>query len=406
MYERKSSGDIGTIFAAKNFLNASNAPDSPMDNPDEMYDFIEKYTSALILCCFEKVKSRFPNLPTPLEIEQQDVSDEIVEAIVSEFCIPQMPEFDGSSEMSCHVCQRPYKSVNGLRKHFMEKHFGDNTIGVGNSDTMKEFFPCSVCKKFYKREANCVKHMLKEHGISKDEVEMHAGAEESRSTTKEDGVFNYSCNALALGLLAMCFTDARRHGDGERIMLLYPFMMLIFKLAGNTKYAHYSLYTIAQVKFLLPPHIAEQVIWERFVNTKGRMDSNVEVDRYLEHRNKVVKLNCRDLLGKITEKSLDRASKSYEAIEEIVKLHDIETLVKRPSGKHKRKHADDDIKELAKQFCDKKILEVVPGRHHKAFPAFKRNILHDLDVLALKEWVQKTVTKFKKLNIYQKINDQ
>eukprot|EP00112_Aurelia_sp_Birch-Aquarium-sp1_P020880 Seg5489.6 transcript_id=Seg5489.6/GoldUCD/mRNA.D3Y31 product="hypothetical protein" protein_id=Seg5489.6/GoldUCD/D3Y31 len=96
-----------------------------------------------------------------------------------------------SKEMSCHICLRPYKSVNGLRKHFMDKHFGDNTVGVGDSDTMKEFFPCSVCKKFYKREANYEKHMLKEHGISKDEFEMHAGAEESRSKTKEDGVFNY-----------------------------------------------------------------------------------------------------------------------------------------------------------------------------------------------------------------------
>eukprot|EP00794_Sanderia_malayensis_P002934 gene2934-3391_t len=218
--------------------------------------------------------------------------------------------------------------------------------------------------------------MLKEYGISIDEFEMYAGAEESRSTTEEDALSNYSCNTLALGLLAMCFTDARRHRDGERIMLFYPFMMLLIKLAGNTKYAHYSLYTIAQVKYLLPPHLAEQLIWERFVKTKGRLDSNVEVDRYLEHRNKIVKLNCRDL------------------------------LVKHPSGKHKRKHADDDVKELAKQFCDKKIFDVVPGRHHKAFPAFKRNILQDIDVLALKEWIEKAVTKLKKLNIYQKINNQ
>ena len=51
LYERKSPGDIGTIYAAKNFLNAVNSPDAPTNEPDSVMDLMEKYTNALVMAC-------------------------------------------------------------------------------------------------------------------------------------------------------------------------------------------------------------------------------------------------------------------------------------------------------------------------------------------------------------------
>jgi hypothetical protein len=39
LYDVNSGKDIGTLYAAKNFLNAKNFPLDPMDNVDAAYDF-------------------------------------------------------------------------------------------------------------------------------------------------------------------------------------------------------------------------------------------------------------------------------------------------------------------------------------------------------------------------------
>ena len=83
------------------------------------------------------------------------------------------------------------------------------------------------------------------------------GSTKAQSSTAEDHLFTYSCNALALGLLYLDFVDARLHADRERIIRLYSLMMLYFKLAGTFKYAYYDLYTLAEVSFFLPPELAD-----------------------------------------------------------------------------------------------------------------------------------------------------
>ena len=57
LYERNSSGDIGTLYQVRNFLHATNSPHHPMDDPDAAIDFIEKYTIALVLACYKTSES-------------------------------------------------------------------------------------------------------------------------------------------------------------------------------------------------------------------------------------------------------------------------------------------------------------------------------------------------------------
>ena len=49
LYSSKSAQDKGTLYAAKNFLNASNIPVDPMKDVNGATDFLWKYTDAMIL---------------------------------------------------------------------------------------------------------------------------------------------------------------------------------------------------------------------------------------------------------------------------------------------------------------------------------------------------------------------
>ena len=58
--------------------------------------------------------------------------------------------------------------------------------------------------------------------------------------------------------------------------------------------------------------------WNRFADTTGRQDGNVEVDRVLEHHNRVFQGNVHSIRGKLTQKNDDRISHSAQEINKIL----------------------------------------------------------------------------------------
>ena len=217
----------------------------------------------------------------------------------------------------------------------------------------------------------------------------------------EDFLQNYSKNALALCFIVKNFQDARKHGDGNRIIRLYKFLLLYFKIDGRTKYAYQSLHLLAQVSVLLPPSLAYELKWNRFVNTKGKVDTNVELDRHLEHLNKYVKADLAQFQGKITEKSVARCSRSYFKMQKIIDHVDEQLGVSKPSGRHSVVSWEDDVKELSEQYFKARIFEYERGRFHTRFPGFPKNYPSLLSILQFKKWVFEKLDKFKSMNIYK-----
>ena len=108
----------------------------------------------------------------------------------------------------------------------------------------------------------------------------------------------YSRSALALGLFVLNFNDARKYGDGERVIRLYKFLYLLFRVDGRTKYAYYAFQLLCQVFYLLPEHLAFDLLFNRFTNNRGLLDSNIETDREVEHWNKTFKWIVKSSTGK------------------------------------------------------------------------------------------------------------
>ena len=65
-----------------------------------------------------------------------------------------------------------------------------------------------------------------------------------------------------------------------------------------------------QVKAILSPQLAHQVLWNCFVNTRGGLGKNIRNDLYNEHIVKLVK-NIMTCMGvNLTEEAFQRAARS------------------------------------------------------------------------------------------------
>ena len=116
--------------------------------------------------------------------------------------------------------------MTGLRNHSFEKH------NEAPKDQITAKFSCPHFPKIYKIRGNLKSHIQEKHGGNTSFVKEPETSNETE-VEAEDCIFNYSRNALALGLLCLDFVNARKSGDGERILTLYKFMMLFFKLTGS-----------------------------------------------------------------------------------------------------------------------------------------------------------------------------
>ena len=102
--------------------------------------------------------------------------------------------------------------------------------------------------------------------------------ESTHSPMQPDSVYAYSCEIITLGLLFLEFKDSIREGDGDRDMRVWKYFLLLFKAAGRKNYAIEAMTMLTQYHITLPPRLAEQLKWSRFINTHGTIAHNISCD--------------------------------------------------------------------------------------------------------------------------------
>ena len=102
---------------------------------------------------------------------------------------------------------------------------------------------------------------------------------------ENDGVLLYATEVLDLGLLYIGFHDAIREGDGERVIVYWKVLMIIFHLTGRRNYAKEAFLLLLQLQ-TVPERLQQELIWNRFVNTRGLPGKNIPCDLHMEHLNK------------------------------------------------------------------------------------------------------------------------
>ena len=210
---------------------------------------------------------------------------------------------------------------------------------------------------------------------------------DSCSKTATNHVYAYACETLSLGLLYFEFRDAIKEGDGDRVMRIWKYLLLLFKASGRTNYSIEALTLLSQYYLVLPPRLAEQLKWSRFVNVHGLPGHNVSCDLHMEHLNREAKTAIEGLGANKSKKAILCTGKAIGILKDTLDKFDKDNNVPSDRGAHAVKSAKKDLTKIIKQLASSKVFKIIPGRKHKSFRTLKTNLIRTLNRKELTEWI-------------------
>ena len=296
-----------------------------------------------------------------------------------------------------------------LDKYVMDSvsHLEDIHSELAASQDSRHEHPCrfSTCSKKFKYVKCLLRHEKKAHDLdlgspfsSNDEKcddEKSSKDEES----KVDGVYDYGCQTLSLGLLLRDADDAVKEGDGERLCRVWKFLTLLYRVGGNNKYALAGLRLTASQVGLLTPRQAHQLKWNRFAATKQGPGKRISRDLRLENNNLVAKEEIKALgFPNINSDSIVKTTKSTGSMEKLLKKgRDELGLLKRTTHNCNKVRRDVFIRVLNQVHKQADIFCHTPGRQFRSFtpsgPVFKR-----INRKQLHSWISRHKRKWHRQN--------
>lgn len=143
--------------------------------------------------------------------------------------------------------------------------------------------------------------------------------------------------------------------------------------------------------YLLSPRQAHQLLWSRFVNTKGQPSHNIACDLHMEHLNR----SCKDALYGLgankTPKAITHFGKAIGTMKSIVDNYDETTTVTAPSGQHSVPSFQKDQDMIVQDLPSAKIFDEIPGRSHPCFPNLHSSIISQANYEQLKQWISEHI---------------
>ncbi len=212
----------------------------------------------------------------------------------------------------------------------------------------------------------------KNHGIIGDEDD------EEVKEDDEDGdeVHSYASEVLSLALIWHSYHDAVKEGDGERVMMIWKYLLIIFSRTGRTNYTKEVLIQLLQNNYLFSER---KLKWDRFVNTQGKAGCNVPGDLHMEHLNKRFKGVLRNLGSNIQPHSIVRASKAIGVVHSVSSALESELMPsKRESSKHATPSMVKDIETVVTVLKEVGIFDKIKNRKHASLK-FQKGVLTSID---------------------------
>ena len=222
-----------------------------------------------------------------------------------------------------------------------------------------------------------------------DDTSINADAILGNEVANSDNqIYNYGRVFCHFASIALEFQDAWAEGDGDRVCRCWKILLLHFHCYKRTKYAWEALKLQFQL-VSLPPSLACQLKWGRFVNTRGGEGNNTPCDLFNEHLNKLIKEIIQNMGANLTDKALKRAACSVTVLHEFTQVFDDQKYVPPIFSAHSTRSDVDDVAQVVSVLLKNKILEVVRGRKHSLFTKLNENPLFELDRDKMCQWIEK-----------------
>ena len=145
---------------------------------------------------------------------------------------------------------------------------------------------------------------------------------------------------------------------------------------------------LCQRYFLFTPRQVTQLLYSRFVNTRGLPHHNIPCDLYMEHLNRTVKTALGPQSGHWQPNSITRAGRIVGCLERAMEKFDELTSLEGTSGAHKRTSDVASIKKLVSLLCSTAVFSNRRQHHHPSFPNISCNhLLSNIDTCKVFEWI-------------------
>ena len=191
--------------------------------------------------------------------------------------------------------------------------------------------------------------------------------------TAPDGVLNYACSLMNMGLLARNLQDASHEGDGDRIIRCWRFLFLHYKAEGHTKYALEAFRLIADLEVMLSARRAHELKWNRTCSVRGGPGSNIPLDLQMEHLNKSFKTNISRFSSHISEATVKRVSTVTKEIDTICSIFDNTLGIKPQTSVSTGPNDNEDFLRIVRELEAAKVFTFMEKRCHRCFPTIARH---------------------------------
>jgi L1 cell adhesion molecule like protein len=213
-----------------------------------------------------------------------------------------------------------------------------------------------------------------------------------------DDSTNYVSKLLGMGLLVWDFEDVVKEGDGERLVLLWKFMLLLFKQAGKTKYSLEAFTLLYSLNVSLTAKQSYQLTHNRTCNVKGKQRGNKSLDLQMEHMNRCFKDDISTSSPHLSESTVMKVSRASPSIQSFIETFDRLMAVRPDNGQHTIPSLDTDKIAIFRELVNNKTCQALLGEEYTHYSNVKRDIfdkLHKKDNwAAYMGWLEAKIKEF------------
>ncbi|XP_069108201.1 uncharacterized protein, partial [Argopecten irradians] len=198
-----------------------------------------------------------------------------------------------------------------------------------------------------------------------------------------DSVNLYAKNVLELGLLIKELHDIIHVPIRNRLLPCLKYLMLVFKGHNNrSKYALEILRFLFHQTAILSEKVTHESLYGLFVNTQGKIDSNIPADLEMEYQVRHTKDQLRAMCANKSYKSMSVGSSAFAGMQEIsTYLSATLDVIVRYNRHNVPSSAEDE------QLICKDLLDLKPGRRMSCMKVSKSPITK-LDMGHLFSWIE------------------
>ena len=377
--KKTSAADLGTYIANANTIKNLYAKRDVLGNYNEVKNFFSLHLDAYITTATleyfgvdsmdqdfvpEGIKGAAPVVKASwLGTKVEDMVNQFImveqPAMETKEQVSPQPSSQNLQSLACPVCAKPYKYRACLRKHIKQHHGDQETTGT-QSDVTGSMG-------------------------AKTSVDVSLAAVDDT----EDHCYNYGCVTLMYGLLLRDIDDAVSEGDGSRILRLYKFLLLLYKMGKNKNYALAVLKLLCSVNSLLSQKKAHQVIWNRTINEKKGKGRRKSLDLKMENLQLVSKTVLRRSgMQNLTADLAIKTGKFIGPLDALIKDFNSDLGMKKKPSHSSSKNHDEDLKVLVDSVRKAGLFKREDnGRKLDGDATFSRDPFCSINVSALVKWM-------------------